>query len=103
MKLIKALQIVRDETEYMAETNICRGTSRDDMAKAVGVINKMIAHSGTSNDGRARSNWKCPECGRTSKGHTFSWVARNGTVLCDCGSDMELFSVTIDGITQKVK
>lgn len=39
------------------------------------------------------SDWKCPECGNKSKGHTFQWHQDNGTPQCECGTDMKLRSV----------
>lgn len=51
---------------------------------------------------RVSSDWKCDTCGRVSKGHNLAWISRNGTPGCDCGSDMQVYSITIDGVTQKV-
>lgn len=39
------------------------------------------------------SDWKCPDCGNKSKGHTFQWHQDNGTPQCECGTDMKLRSV----------
>ena len=56
-----------------------------------------------NNNDRATSSWFCPSCGKTSKGHTFNWHAINGTPTCDCGGDMMLEAVVIDGVSQAIE
>jgi hypothetical protein len=68
--------------------------------RAIRIVEKSLAP--VSNDARATSTWKCPDCGLISEGHTFSWMVKNGTVTCDCGTDMDLEAVVIDGVSQKV-
>ena len=56
-----------------------------------------------NNNDRATSSWKCPDCDKESKGHTFKWIMTNGTVTCDCGCNMDLVAVVIDGVSQDIE
>lgn len=96
-KLLRAAQdvvIMADDTGCDGNLTVTSKTSVERLEREIIKRNKLSFNE------RVSSDWVCPDCRKKSKGHTFAWLAQNGTVTCDCGSDMILHAINIDGETE---
>jgi hypothetical protein len=100
-KLIKAAQAVVSNASDEGCSDDLTVTSKRAVAK---LQKALLAHQEQAarpvND-RVESIWKCPSCDKLSYGHSFKWFENNGTPTCDCGDDMCLNAIIIDGVSQK--
>lgn len=101
-KFIKAAQEVVSNASDEGCTGDLTVTSKRAVAKLQKALLAQQKQADRPVNHRVESTWKCPSCGKLSYGHSFKWFQRNGTPSCECGDDMCLHAIVIDGVSQKV-